>query len=97
MSIENFTTFLINLPSHCKDNSTEGELVFILPVVPHPCPYCHKPTARIHDYRRQILKTSLSTAIGKQVVYRRRRYRCLDCGKAFSESHPFIAKHCSIP
>ena len=97
MSIENFTTFLINLPSHCKDNSTEGELVFTLPVVPHPCPYCHKPTARIHDYRRQILKTSLSTEIGKQVVYRRRRYRCLDCGKAFSESHPFIAKHCSIP
>lgn len=97
MSMENFTTFLINLPSHCKDNSKERELVFTLPVVPHPCPCCHKPTARVHDYRRQAIKTSLSTEIGKQIVYRRRRYRCPDCGKVFSESHPFIAKHHSIP
>ena len=97
MSIENFTTFLINLPSHCKDNSKEGELVFTLPVAPHPCPSCHKPTTRVHDYRRQPIKTALSTEIGKQIVYRRRRCRCPDCGKVFSESHPFIAKHYSIP
>ncbi|MGP1471256.1 MAG: transposase [Schwartzia sp. (in: firmicutes)] len=33
----------------------------------------------------------------KQIIYRKRRYRCLNCQKVFSENHPFIARYCRIP
>ena len=75
MPHQNFTTFMLSLPEHCKGFSKEGIILFTIPVSPHACPRCHELTSRIHDYRRQPLKTSLMLHTGKQIIYRKRRYR----------------------
>ena len=97
MPHQDFTTFMLSLPEHCKDFSDKGIILFTIPVSPHACPRCHELTSRIHDYRRQPLKTSLMLHTGKQIIYRKRRYRCLNCQKVFFENHPFIARYCRIP
>ena len=97
MPPQDFTTFMLSLPSECKDFSQKGVILFTIPVSPHACPRCHELTSRVHDYRRQPLKTSLALHTGKQIIYQKRRYRCPECKKVFSENHPFIARYCRIP
>lgn len=97
MSIQDFTTFMLSLPSQCKDFSQKGVILFTIPVSPHACPRCHELTSRVHDYRRQPLKTSLTLHTGKQIIYQKRRYLCPECKKVFSENHPFIARYYRIP
>lgn len=97
MPPQDFTTFMLSLPSECKDFSQKGVILFTIPVSPHACPRCHELTSRVHDYRCQPLKTSLTLHTGKQIIYQKRRYRCPECKKVFSENHPFIARYSRIP
>ena len=97
MPPQDFTTFMLSLPSECKDFSQKGVILFTIPVSPHACPRCHELTSRVHDYHCQPLKTSLTLHTGKQIIYQKRRYRCPECKKVFSENHPFIARYYRIP
>ena len=97
MPIQDFTTFMLSLPPECKDFSENGVILFQLPVTPHSCPRCHELTSRVHDYRRQSLKTSFAMQTHAQIIYRKRRYRCPKCQAVFSENHPFIARYYRMP
>lgn len=97
MPPQDFTTFMLSLPSECKDFSQKGVILFTIPVSPHACPRCHELTSRVHDYRCQPIKTCLTLHTGKQIIYQKRRYRCPECKKVFSENHPFIARYNRIP
>ena len=97
MPLENFSTFMLSLPDCCKDFSQEGIIEFTLPKKQHICPNCHEYTSRVHDYRKQTITTSESVRTGIKFVYRRRRYRCLNCGKVFSEKNNFISKYQRMP
>ena len=68
MPPQDFTTFMLSLPSECKDFSQKGVILFTIPVSPHACPRCHELTSRVHDYRCQPLKTSLTLHTGKQII-----------------------------
>jgi len=57
------------------------------------CPACRQLSAKIHDYRTQIIK---GPYFGKDKVifhYRKRRYICPYCGKRFYEPNSFVSKH----
>ena len=97
MPPQDFTTFMLSLPSECKDFSQKGVILFTIPVSPHACPRCHELTSRVHDYRCQPIKTCLTLHTRKQIIYQKRRYRCPECKKVFSENHPFIARYSRIP
>lgn len=64
-----------------------------LPITEHTCPTCGEKTSYVNDYR--IRKIKDISAFGKNVIlmYRRRRYICKHCGKAFSEINHFVPKY----
>lgn len=59
----------------------------------HRCPICGKETAKIHDYRRQLVKDLPCSGHETYLVYNRRRYVCAGCGKRFREEVPFLPKY----
>ena len=81
MPPQDVTTFMLSLPSECKDFSQKGVILFTIPVSPHACPRCHELTSRVHDYRCQPIKTCLTLHTRKQIIYQKRRYRCPECKK----------------
>jgi len=91
---ENFTMFLLKLPDTCKKFVTSDCIEFHLPRKHHDCPFCGSTYTYVHDYRKQNLcGFSTETAY----IYKRRRYRCQDCGKTFSESNSFIERYQHTP
>lgn len=91
---EDFTTFLLKLPESCKKFVASDCIEFHLPRKHHDCPFCGSPYTYVHDYRKQNL-CGFSAEI--KYIYKRRRYRCQDCGKTFSESNSFIERYQQIP
>lgn len=59
----------------------------------HRCPVCAEETAKIHDYRRQVVKDLPCSGYKTYLVYNRRRYVCSSCGKRFREDVPFLPKY----
>ena len=59
----------------------------------HRCPVCGEETAKIHDYRRQMVKDLPCSGHNTYLVYNRRRYVCASCGKRFREDVPFLPKY----
>ena len=61
-----------------------------------PCPNCGCLTRYVHDYRTQKLKEM--PMLGKEtiLIFRKRRYRCLDCGKRFLEQNELLTKYARI-
>ena len=84
---EDFNIFLLKLPEDCKEITTERCVQFHLPRKHHVCPDCGSQHTYTHDYRKQNLCGIPSET---NYIYNRRRYRCQDCGKKFSENNPFI-------
>lgn len=91
---EDFTMFLLKLPESCKKFVAADCIEFHLPRKHHDCPFCGSPYTYVHDYRKQHL-CGFSTEI--KYIYKRRRYRCQDCGKTFSENNSFIERYQQIP
>lgn len=56
------------------------------------CPNCGSKTARIHDYRQQIIKDLPFQFKHTYLVLRKRRYHC-SCGKNFYEHYSFLARY----
>ncbi len=76
------------------ENSEEKiEIYAVLPRTKHHCIGCGAATDTVHDYRTQKVKDI--PAFGKQVTLylKKRRYRCLHCGKRFFENNSFLAKY----
>ena len=59
----------------------------------HSCPSCGNQTDSVHDYRTQYIKDI--PAFGKNMIirFRKRRYRCDNCGKRFMESVEWLPKY----
>ena len=91
---KDFNIFLLKLPEDCKEITTERCVQFHLPRKHHICPVCGSQYTYVHSYRAQNL-CGLST--NTVYIYRKRRYRCQDCGKTFSEENPFIGHFQRIP
>ena len=91
---EDFNIFLLKLPEDCKEITTAQCVQFHLPRTHHVCPACGSQHTYVHSYRAQNL-CGLST--NTVYIYRKRRYRCQDCGKAFPEENPFIDHFQRIP
>ena len=91
---EDFTMFLLKLPESCKKFVASDCIEFHLPRKHHDCPFCGSPYTYVHDYRKQHL-CGFSTEI--KYIYKRRRYRCQDCGKTFSENNSFIERYQHTP
>ncbi len=76
------------------DTCLDENLIYVeMPRMIHPCPVCTAGSNTIHDYRVQrILDVPL---YGKRtyLVYRKRRYRCLICGKRFFERNSFVPRY----
>ena len=59
---------------------------------PANCPCCGMLTDTIHDYRIQTVKDSPIQGKTVHWQYRKRRYRCTNCGKRFYEKNSLLPK-----
>jgi len=57
------------------------------------CPCCANKTKRVHDYRNQKIKHTKLCGYDTYIIYRKRRYVCMDCNKRFYEPNYVTAKH----
>ena len=101
-----YTEFFFNIEAKyiTKEEFDKESNTYILsvqlPAKEHSCPECSTPVTQTKDYR--VRKVLLGYQESTKVIahYRQRRYRCPNCGKAFSEYNPFvghyqhISKHC---
>lgn len=57
---------------------------------PHVCPVCGMMTDYVHDYRPHTVKEV--SILGKEtiLIFRKRRYRCTNCGKRFYENNDLV-------
>lgn len=69
------------------------EISISKPVSSHKCPVCGTQTIKIHDYRYQRIKDIPFLNKPLHLLYRKRRYRCTECGKRFYETADFIGKY----
>lgn len=93
MSNMDFITSIMHLPENSLKHIEDHTFRLSLPVVSHICPHCQTLTSKIHDYRNQPIKTLLLTNTEFSLIYRRRRYRCPNCEKVFSEKNTFISRY----
>lgn len=63
-----------------------------LPIKEQTCPCCKSKTTKIKDYRTQIIKDIPIRFKTTLLSYRKRRYQCKECGKAFYEKAHFLPK-----
>ncbi len=75
------------------ENFESGVHIWVeLPRREHKCPCCGARTDRVHDYREQIVK---DVPLGRTsyLHLRKRRYRCMECGKRFAEKNSFVPRY----
>jgi len=76
------------------ESAQEANLIYLeVPLHPNRCPSCGTLTLTVHDCRTQkVLDLPL---YGKctYLLYRKRRYRCPDCGKRFAENNSFLPRY----
>ena len=56
------------------------------------CPACDKP-GRIHGYNTKKLNHSIFANRKCIIIFKQRRYKCVDCDLTFSESNPFAKRN----
>lgn len=93
MSNMNLITSLLHLPEDALQKIDASTFLLMLPVVPHTCPHCHATTTKVHSYRNQPVKTTLFYSSGYSLIYRKRRYICPSCRKAFFEKNSFLSRY----
>ncbi|NCU16665.1 transposase family protein, partial [Pallidibacillus pasinlerensis] len=65
----------------------------VMPVKLHKCPKCSEKTRKIHDYRIQKIKQLKWFERLCYIFYRKRRYKCGECGKRFYEKNSIINRY----
>lgn len=69
------------------------EIYIELPVSEQVCPCCNSLTTHIHDYYTQTINDIPIQFKPTKLIYRKRRYECISCGKYFYEKNDIIAKY----
>lgn len=69
------------------------ELSIEFPVRIHRCPICKRETKRIKDYRLQRVMAEPIRHKRVFLLYRKRRYVCPHCGKAFYEESGILSRY----
>lgn len=96
MPQDNFTSKLLDMEAFeiMNVSNTQDSIVVTVRMQRRivSCPRCNTPTDRVHDYRTQRVKDC--PVMGKHFVwlYKKRRYRCVCCGKRFYESNYLLPK-----
>lgn len=96
MPQNNYITDLLDLKDfNVEKVESDDKNIFLylsMKVKPQICPNCSHPTEYVHDYREQRVKDL--PIQGKNTIwyYRKRRYRCPNCGKRFYESNYLLPK-----
>ena len=93
MSVFDFITSMLCLPTESLSKIEENTFLLTLPVEAQPCPHCRQKTDQVHDYRRQPLKVACLLGTPVTLYYRKRRYRCSHCHKAFAEKNPIVSRY----
>ncbi len=97
MLYTDYTQKLLNLQNGLITKITSSKYLTVidieLPVSAHSCPRCNHSTLYIHDNRQQLIHDIPAFVSPVILNYHRRRYRCLHCGKCFSERHTFAPKY----
>ncbi|HBY19689.1 MAG TPA: hypothetical protein DEG71_01525 [Clostridiales bacterium] len=62
----------------------------------HKCSCCGSVTDKIHDYYLRTIKDVPIRGLEVLILYNRRRYKCLDCGKNITEETKLIGKQSQI-
>ena len=60
------------------------------------CPHCQSNHKKIKDYSNVTIRHALVLDANHEIILRKRRYVCFDCGKTFSEPNPFTSDGSSI-
>lgn len=60
------------------------------------CPNCRNTTSYVHDYRTRKFKHGNVNGYNLIVLYKRRRYVCINCSKRFPEQNEFIDRYAKI-
>ena len=75
------------------ENFESGVHIWVeLPRREHICPCCGAHTDRVCDYREQIVK-DVPFGRTSYLHFRKRRYRCMECGKRFAEKNSFVPRY----
>ena len=93
MSVFDFITSMLCLPTESLSRIEENTFLLTLPVQVQVCPHCHKETTLVHDYRKQPLKVACLIDTPVTLYYRKRRYWCPHCHKAFAEKNPIVSRY----
>ena len=92
-----YTEKLVNLQGLIVKNVVQDHFsttIFAqMPRKPHKCPCCHTSTDKIHDYRKQRIKDIPAFGKFTNIVLRKRRYVCPNCGKRFYEDISFLPRY----
>lgn len=64
-----------------------------LPVQTHKCSVCGEETRKVHDYRTQKIKHLKWFERLSYIFYRKRRYKCGECGKRFYEKNSIVERY----
>ena len=97
MSKENIIRKLIGIQDvnvkEIKENEKSIDIYIDLDAKPHKCPCCGYTTSKIHDYRIQKVRDIPYRLKTVNLVYRKRRYVCIECGKRFYEENTFLPRY----
>ena len=93
----NFIKNLLNLEDviikNIKNFKEKVEIYIELPVIEHSCPNCSTKTTKIHDYYSQIITDIPIYFKPTKIIYNKRRYECINCGKSFYENNNIVSKY----
>ena len=93
---QNYTAKLLDLEdvniTKVKNLESGVHIWIELPRADHVCPCCGAHTDRVHDYREQIVK-DIPLGRTSYLHLRKRRYRCMRCGKRFAEKNSFLPRY----
>lgn len=97
MLYNHYTEKLLGLQEANVTNIEENEgglqISIEIPQKNHICPCCDMPTKTVHDYRRQKIKDISAFGKAVSIIYKKRRYRCENCGKRFYEKNAFLPRY----
>lgn len=76
-----------------KNLENNVEIYIQLPIIEHSCPSCGYKTTKVHDYYTQPIKDIPIQFKPTKIIYRKRRYHCISCGKNFYENNDIVSKY----
>ncbi len=93
----NITKKLLNLEGFILKNIENFENNLIIHIEKKRenccCPSCSSSSVKIHDYRIQNIKDAPIRDKHVIISYKKRRYKCKNCGKQFYEDNNFVARY----